>query len=70
MDTGAYRFWRMHVRTLVKAAGVGDPEALADVLMAPLAPDVYRFQRDGIGLSEQDITGALALLAGRVLASR
>jgi AcrR family transcriptional regulator len=70
LDTGAYRFWRMHVRTLVKASGAGDPETLADILMAPLAPDVYHFQRDEIGLSKKDITDALALLANRMLASR
>jgi hypothetical protein len=67
LDTGAYRFWRMHVRELVTQAGVGDPEALADVLMAPLAPEVYRSQRDDAGLTRTQIADTLALLAERLL---
>ena len=67
MATGAYRFWRTHVHALVRAAGAGDPDTLTDILMAPLAPEVYRFQRDEIGLSLVQITDALGLLARRVL---
>jgi AcrR family transcriptional regulator len=67
LDTGAYRFWRVHVRELVSQAGVGDPEALADVLMAPLAPEVYRSQRDDAGVSKERIADTLALLARRLL---
>ncbi len=67
LATGAYRFWRTHVRELVRQAGVGDPEALADVLMAPLAPEVYRSQRDDAGLPKARIAGTLALLAERLL---
>ncbi|HZB30825.1 MAG TPA: helix-turn-helix domain-containing protein [Streptosporangiaceae bacterium] len=67
MATGAYRFWRTHVHALVRAAGAGDPDTLTDILMAPLAPEVYRFQRDEIGLSIVRITDALGMLARRVL---
>lgn len=70
MNTGAYRFWRAHIRTLVREADAGDAETLADILMAPLAPEVYKFQRDEIGLSQQQIVESLALLAGRVLGPR
>jgi AcrR family transcriptional regulator len=67
LATGAYRFWRRHVLELVRQAGVGEPDALADVLLAPLAPEVYRSQRDDAGLTKPQIAAALALLATSVL---
>ncbi|MGH3761443.1 TetR/AcrR family transcriptional regulator [Actinophytocola sp.] len=67
LATGAYGFWRTHVRELVRASGVGDPDALADVLLAPLAPEVYRAQRDEAGLTKARIADTLALLAQRLL---
>lgn len=67
LATGAYRFWRAHVRELVRESGVGEPDALTDILMAPLAPDVYRFQRHETGLDRGQIAGSLALLARRLL---
>ncbi len=67
LETGAYRFWRTHVRELVRGANVGDPEALADILLSPLAPEVYRSQRDDAGLTKRQIAGALAELAERLL---
>jgi AcrR family transcriptional regulator len=68
LATGAYEFWRAHVRALVRQAGVGDPDALADIMLAPLAPEVYRYQRDNAGLSKSRIAQSLALLAERLLA--
>lgn len=70
LATGAYRFWRTHVRELVRLSGVGDPDALADVLMAPLAPEVYRAQRDEAGLTSTEVADTLALLARRLLGDR
>jgi hypothetical protein len=67
LATGAYQFWRAHVRALVRQADVADPDALADILLAPLAPEVYRHQRDDTGLSKARIAQALALLAERLL---
>lgn len=66
-EVGAYGFWRAHVRSLVSAAGVPEPEALVDVLLAPLAPEVYTYQRRDRGLTPAQITAALSRLA-RVLA--
>jgi AcrR family transcriptional regulator len=66
LATGAYQFWRLHVRTLLHQAGVGEPDALADILLAPLAPEVYRVQREA-GLTKQQIADTLAILARRVL---
>ncbi|MBG6141511.1 helix-turn-helix domain-containing protein [Longispora fulva] len=64
--TGAYGFWRAHVRSLVAAAGVAGPDALTDALLAPLAPEVFDYQRArGIGVAE--ITAALTRLAHGVL---
>jgi AcrR family transcriptional regulator len=69
--TGAYGFWRAHVRALLAQAGPGGDEgrldALTDVLLAPLAPELYRYQRQR-GQSVAAITAALTGLARAVLA--
>src|SRR6266545_4434112 len=64
--TGAYGFWRAHVRSLLVAAGHPKPDALVDILLAPLAPELYQFQRDR-GLPPRQIKAALTQLAERVL---
>ncbi|GAA1071193.1 TetR/AcrR family transcriptional regulator [Nocardiopsis composta] len=64
--TGAYGFWRAHVLALLRAGGAPEPEALADPLLAPLAPDVFTHQREQ-GLSTEEIASALTHLARRVL---
>lgn len=60
--TGAYRFWRTHVRMLAAAAEIPESEAVADVLLAPLAPELYQHMRDE-GLSRQQIADAVRRLA-------
>jgi len=60
--TGAYGFCRLHVRALLDAAGVADPEPLVDVLLAPLAPELYQYQR-AQGLTTDRITRTLDRLA-------
>ncbi|WP_380284570.1 TetR/AcrR family transcriptional regulator [Kitasatospora purpeofusca] len=60
--TGAYAFWRLHVTHLAREAGRPDPEVLADQLLAPLAPELFRHQRDS-GLTPERIAAALAVLA-------
>jgi len=62
--TGAYGFWRAHVRTL--AAGAPDPDVLADVLLAPLAPELFLHQT-GRGISPERIAASLRELALRSL---
>jgi AcrR family transcriptional regulator len=64
--TGAYGFWRTHVRALAHEAGAPDPGVLADVLLAPLAPDLYRHQRETLGHGPARISATLGELA-RVL---
>lgn len=64
--TGAYGFWRQHVRILAAAAGVADPDPTADILLAPLAPDLYRRQRD-IGVTPERYAAALRSLAHKYL---
>ncbi|MEV0384764.1 helix-turn-helix domain-containing protein [Nonomuraea sp. NPDC050643] len=61
-ETGAYGFWRAHVRALLVAARVSGPDALVDVLLAPLAPEVYGYQRSVLGLTPGQITDALTVL--------
>lgn len=60
--TGAYGFWRAHVRALLVEAGTPDPDALVDVLLAPLAPEVYEHQRSQ-GLTKERISAALGVAA-------
>ena len=64
--TGAYGFWSAHVRSLLVDAGIADPDAMVDVLLAPLAAEVYVHQR-GRGLTSAQIAEALNRLAHGVL---
>lgn len=66
--TGAYAFWRSHVRLLLNAAEVRDTDVLCDTVLAGLAPEVYWFQRHTRGHSVDEIVTALRLLAARVTA--
>ncbi|GAA2597783.1 helix-turn-helix domain-containing protein [Actinomadura fulvescens] len=65
-STGAYGFWSAHVRALLVEAGVAEPDALVDVLLAPLASESYLHQRDR-GRTPGQITAALSRLAHGVL---
>ncbi|SCL71983.1 TetR/AcrR family transcriptional regulator [Micromonospora chersina] len=60
--TGAYGFWRTFVSSLIRAAGRED-DALADALLAPLAPELYRYQRHERGQTVDQVKSALAHLA-------
>ncbi|HEY1966963.1 MAG TPA: TetR/AcrR family transcriptional regulator [Pseudonocardia sp.] len=63
-----YGFWRAHVRSLITANGtVDDPDALVDALIAPLAAEVYQYQRTRLGLTPERIVAGLTLLAQRIL---
>jgi AcrR family transcriptional regulator len=64
---GSYRFWRAHLRVLLIEAGTEDPDPLVDILLAPLAPEVYLHQRQEQGYPPERIAGALIRLAERVL---
>jgi AcrR family transcriptional regulator len=63
---GSYGFWRAHVRSLLVEAGIPGPDALVDLLLAPLAGEVFRHQRAS-GVTTAEIANALGLLAHRVL---
>jgi AcrR family transcriptional regulator len=63
---GSYGFWRAHVRSLLVEAAVPGPDAMVDVLLAPLAAEVFRNQRAS-GVAPAQVTDALAHLARRVL---
>ncbi|MFD4442372.1 TetR/AcrR family transcriptional regulator [Nocardia sp. NPDC058519] len=64
--TGAYGFWSMHVRSLLIEAAVPQPDSLVDIVLAPLAAEVYLQQRER-GLSPEQITEGLSTLAHRIL---
>ncbi|AGM04956.1 TetR/AcrR family transcriptional regulator [Amycolatopsis keratiniphila] len=65
--TGPYQLWRTHVRHLAEQASAPDPDVLADVLLAPLAVEVFLHQTGELGLSVERITDTLAELARRTL---
>jgi len=65
---GAYGFWRAHVRSLLVAGGTERPDDLVDILLAPLAPELYRFQRFQRQQTVEEISKGLERLARQVLA--
>ena len=64
--TGAYGFWRAHVRHLLQEAGQKDPDALADILLAPLDPALFLHQREQ-GVPAARVAAALRSLAQAIL---
>lgn len=64
---GAYQFWSAHVRLLLETAGMPDPVALVDILLAPLAPEVYLHQRRDSGQTPEQIAAALSRVAHSLL---
>jgi hypothetical protein len=54
------------VRSLLLEAGIGDPDAMVDALLAPVSAEVYLHQRRR-GLTTAQISGALDRLAHAVL---
>ncbi len=67
---GAYGFWRAHVRALLAEGGVPEPGLLADIALAPLAPELYQRQREVLGLTPEQIGDQLAWLADRLLTAQ
>jgi AcrR family transcriptional regulator len=65
-QTGAYGFWRAHVRSLLAEARLPDPDAMVDALLAPVSAEVYLYQR-ARGLTRDQITAALEQLAHAVV---
>ncbi|MEU4420545.1 helix-turn-helix domain-containing protein [Actinoplanes sp. NPDC024001] len=65
--TGAYGFWQAHVRALLAEAGAPEVDALTDLLLAPVAPEVYDYQRHQRGLSPEQITAGLSRIARSLL---
>ncbi|MEU7139112.1 helix-turn-helix domain-containing protein [Nocardia sp. NPDC046473] len=64
--TGSYGFWSAHVRALLLAGKIREPDALIDALLAPLGAEVYQQQRSR-GLTSAQIADALGRLAHAVL---
>ncbi|MEV0250196.1 helix-turn-helix domain-containing protein [Nocardia sp. NPDC050712] len=67
-DTGAYQFWRVHVRALLGEAAVPEADSLVEPLLAPLAAEVYLNQRER-GIGNAEIVAALGRLAHALLAA-
>jgi AcrR family transcriptional regulator len=68
---GPYSAWRLHTRVLAGEVAPGfDPDWLADALLAPLNPHLYRHQRRERGISAEAIKRQLTALARAVYGSR
>lgn len=67
--TGAYGFWRVHVRTLLVDHGIRDPDPLIDIALSPLSPELFQFQRHELGLPAERIGRSLADFARQLLRS-
>ncbi|WP_426363091.1 TetR/AcrR family transcriptional regulator [Streptomyces sp. E-08] len=67
--TGAYGFWRVHVRTLLVGHGIEDPDPLIDIALSPLSPELFQFQRHELGLSAERIGRSLTVFARQLLQS-
>ncbi|MFI6870616.1 TetR/AcrR family transcriptional regulator [Nocardia sp. NPDC050406] len=65
-ETGAYGFWRTHIRTLLVEAAVPEPDSLIEPLLAPVAAEVYLNQRSR-GLTNAQIIDGLTRVAHAVL---
>jgi AcrR family transcriptional regulator len=68
--TGAYGAWHRHVAVLLGELGVdGDPDVLADVVLAPLDAELHRHLRRSRGLTVEQLRAALHELARRLAAA-
>lgn len=62
--SGAYDFWRLHIRLLVEAANPGlDADYLADGLLAPLEAEHYRYLRHQRGIDLERVRAGIQRLA-------
>ncbi|KAA1426092.1 helix-turn-helix transcriptional regulator [Nocardioides antri] len=66
-SVGAYGFWRAHVLALLREADCRDPQAMVDLLLAPVAPEVYLYQRRRLRVASARIRTNLEELARRML---
>ncbi|MDQ3740731.1 MAG: TetR/AcrR family transcriptional regulator [Actinomycetota bacterium] len=68
---GPYSAWRLHLRVLAGEVAPGfDADWLAEALLAPLAPPLYRHQRRDRGVTTDEIKQQLTKLARAVYGSR
>ncbi|WP_435191928.1 TetR/AcrR family transcriptional regulator [Streptomyces sp. bgisy126] len=67
--TGAYGFWRVHIRILLVDHGVRDPDPLIDIALSPLSPELFQFQRHELGLSVERVGRSLTAFARQLLRS-
>jgi AcrR family transcriptional regulator len=62
-----YAGWRLHAAVLLREAAPGaDADWLADALLAPLAAELYRHQREALGYSSERIRDGVLALAEAV----
>ncbi|HEU4945701.1 MAG TPA: helix-turn-helix domain-containing protein [Kribbella sp.] len=66
-ETGAYGFWRAHVASLLDDAGLPATGPTVDLLLAPLAPDLFDYLRHQRKQDTAEIAAALRLLAEQVI---
>jgi len=65
--TGVYSFYRLHVELqLREAGGHGDPELIADMLLAPLSADFLRYIRVDRKVAKRRVSAGLMRLVASV----
>lgn len=66
--TRVYESHRLHVAVLLRQAnGGGDPGVMPDIILAPIAADLYRHLRRDRGVSKEKIDADLREMVTRVL---
>ena len=71
LGVGPYYAWRLHLRVLLLELGCEfDVDWLAEALLAPLHPSLYRHQRRDRGVPQDEIKQQLTKLARAVYGSR
>lgn len=67
-ESPVYQFYRAHITTLVREADPAlDAEYVTEALLAPLAADVFLYQRRRVGLELERVCAGYRQLAARLL---
>ena len=67
-ESPVYQFYRAHITSLVREADPAlDAEYVTEALLAPLAADVYTYQRRRVGLDFERVCAGYQQLAERLL---
>ena len=63
LHTGAYAFWHLHLSSLLRDLGHGEPSVLAHLLLAGMSADLYRHLTAGLAVPKEALLATLTELA-------